>query len=184
MSYDLSTELLDAVQKASDVDKLATDIAEAVAGKEGKEAEEAAGSVFSGFGKAWMETALELGEKHSDQTYEVLKQAAEKTSMLRFPHVAQRFVEIAHLAIQPFREMDIVENNSSRLVYRIGECAIHGAVSTRCGEAVAKSMACRQACLTGLDTLFGKLDIKAGIDMTASMVPDGHCEFVAQAPAG
>ena len=179
LSYDLNVDMLNTIEKEFDVKKLVEKFAQDIAGKGKKEIESVAKRTFGEYGKNFMKRTLELGENYTDQTYEILKAAIKKTGSLKFPHVPQRFIEIAYLSIQPFRELNVVENNQYRFIFRIDNCSIFNALKETCGE-VAKQMPCKHACLTALETLYKDLDLKASVGMDASMAEDGHCQFAAK----
>lgn len=140
----------------------------------------AAKDVFGAYGSRLMQRALELGEEYPDQTYEVLKAAAKKTGRLYFPHVAQRFLEIAYLATQPIATVDIVENNHYRLVNRMGPfCAVYKTIKQACGDDVAATVPCRHACLSALNGLYEALKLDVAVTQEAEMGKDGQCRFAA-----
>jgi len=180
LSYDLNVDILNAIEKEFDVKKLVEKFAKGIAGKGKKEIESVAKRTFGEYGRNFMERTLELGEKYTDQTYEILKTAIEKTGSLKFPHVPQRFIEIAYLSIQPFSELNVVENNQFRFIFRIDKCSIFNALKEACGEKVANHMPCKHACLTASETLYRDLNLKASVGMDASMAEDGYCQFVAK----
>jgi len=55
LSFDLNQEMLTILGQKLDVEKLVSRLAEAVAGKQGREAEEAAKGVLEEYGKEWGE---------------------------------------------------------------------------------------------------------------------------------
>lgn len=180
LSYDLNVDMLNTIEKEFDAKKLVEKFAQEIAGKGKRETESVAKRTFGKYGENFMKRTLELGEKYTDQTYEILKAAIKKTGSLKFPHVPQRFIEIAYLSIQPFRELDIVENNQHRFTFRIDNCSIFKALKEACGEEVANQMPCKHACLTASETLYKDLDLKASVGMDASMAKDGYCQFEAK----
>lgn len=180
LPYDLNVDMLNTIEKEFDVKKMVENFAQTIAGKEKREIESVAKRKFGEYGKNFMKRTLELGEKYTDQTYEILKTAIKKTGRLKFPHVPQRFIEMAYLSIQPFRELNVVETNQHRFIFRINNCSIFNALKETCGEEVANQMPCKHACLTASETLYKALDLKASVSMDASMDEDGYCQFAAK----
>lgn len=180
LPYDLNVDMLNTIEKEFEVKKIVEKFAQDIAGKEKGEIESVAKKTFGKYGEDFMKRTLELSEKYTDQTYEILKAAIKKTGSLRFPHVPQRIIEIAYLSIQPFRELKVVENNQYRFIFRIDNCSIFNALKEECREEVAKQMPCKHVCLTASKTLYKDLDLKAGVGMDASMAEDGYCQFAAR----
>ncbi len=178
LSYDLNVELLNIIEREFDAKKIVEKFAQSVAGK--KEIENVAKEIFGEYGANLMKKTIELGEKYTDKTYENLKEAVKKTGYLKFPHIPQRFIEIAYLAIQPFPELDVVKNDQHRLIFKIDNCAIFNALKEKCGDEVASQMPCKFACLTVSKTLYEDLNLKASVTMDASMIRDGCCRFTAE----
>ena len=180
LSYDLNVDMLSTIEKEFDVRELVEKFAQDIAGKGKGEIESVAKRTFGEYGKSLMKRTLELGEKYTDQTYEILKAAIDKTGSLRFPHVPQRFIEIAYLSTQPFSELDVVENNHFRVIFRIDRCSIFNALKEALGEKVANQMPCKHACLTASETLYKDLGLKVSVGMDANMARDGYCQFAAK----
>lgn len=177
-SYELDEGMLDQLAAEFGHDKVAERYAEALGGGVAG-AEEKAAEVFGDLGQAWMERSLELGERHPDRTYEIIRQAAEETGKYFFPHVPQRFVEIAYLGLLPISEVDVLQNNAKALVHRVEQCAVYGSVQKLCGEEVARTMACRHLCGVGLRTLYEKLRLAVDVEQKATTAAAGHCLFAA-----
>jgi hypothetical protein len=179
LSFDLNQEMLDMLGQRLDIQRPVSKLVEILAGKRGAEAEEAARGIFEDYGREWAGLTLQLGERHSDRTYQVLKEVVDRTGSFGFALIPQRFVEIAYLSTQQIRSLPIVENNNRRLAYEMRDCRIFEAVKERCGEAVANMMACRQACLTLVRSIYESLGLAAAIEMEASLPQDGCCRFAA-----
>jgi hypothetical protein len=122
---------------------------------------------------------MELGEKHTDATYETTKKYIEKTGCMYFPLVPQRFVEIAYLSTQDIFTLPIVQNNGENLTYKLAMCSTFKAVKEHCGEETANALPCKHACLSALETLFKDLDIPITLVMEATMPEDDYCQFSA-----
>lgn len=180
LPYDPNVDMLNTIEKEFGVKKLVEKFAQDIAGKEKREIESVAKRTFGEYGENLMKRTLELGEKYTDQTYEILKAVIKKTDRLKFPLVPQRFIEIAYLSIQPFRELNVAENNQYRFIFRIDNCSIFNALKEACGEEVADQMPCKHACLTASQTVYKDFDLKASVGMDASMAEDGYCQFAAK----
>jgi hypothetical protein len=180
VSYDLNVDMLNTIEKEFDVKKLVEKFAKGIAGKGKREIESVAKRTFGEYGESLMKRTLELGEKYTDQTYEILKEAIKNTGRLKFPHIPQRFIEIAYLSIQPFNELNVVENNQYRFIFRVDNCSIFSALKEACGEEVANQMYCKRACLAASETAYKNLNLKASVSMDASMAKDRYCQFAAK----
>jgi len=180
LSYDLNLEMIDILAREFDVQIPTGKFAEAL--KSGRKPEEVAREVFRSYGETWAKRTLELGEKYTDQTYENLKKAAKRVKTLIFPHVPQRFIEIGYLATQPFETLSVEQNNHYAFIFKVPECATYSALKYKCGEEVAKSLPCKEACLAFNETVYKELNLDANLEMTATLPEDGFCRFVAINP--
>ena len=136
-----------------------------------------AGSFFADFGRRWMERTIDLGERHSDRSYEVLKTAAAKTGSLSFPFIPERFIEIAYLGTQPIYTVPIVENSARALVFKMPFCAYFTVIREEMGEAFAGELRCRDACLTACRTAFQHFGFNVSVAMDATMANGEYCQF-------
>jgi hypothetical protein len=94
----------------------------------------------------------------------------------RFPLMAQRFLEIAHLSAHEPVLLPGNENNPRRLVYGMEDRKMFKALEEECEKEVADMLPCRHACLHACRTLFSDLDYpEVLIDMEASTNKDGYC---------
>lgn len=184
LSFDLDEEMLALLAREFDVGKLANQFAEAIRQQQG--ATKAVGKkIFQDYGENWMKRTIQLGEQYRDRPYEVLKAAAAETGAFTFPHIAQRFIEIAYLGAHGLSELPIVENTPRRLSYRMVECATFKALQDRCGQEIASRLPCQHACLTAGQTVLRHLGIDATVEMTGALTKDGYCQFtiaLAKAP--
>lgn len=179
LSYDLNEAILKAIGDEFSPEKVTLQFAEALARKGKNEIEKVGQEVFGNYGKGWMKRSLELGEKHTDATYETLKKAIAKTGVMYFPMVPQRFVEIAYLSVMSFLTLQVVQNNGQKLAYRLGKCDIYSSLKEKTSAEVANLLPCRHGCLTALETLFHDLNISVKIEMEATMPKEGYCQFAA-----
>ena len=179
LSYDLDEGMLKAIGEEFSPEKVTRQFAEALASKGKNEIEKAGQEVFGNYGKGWMKRSLELGEKHTDATYESLKKVIAKTGVMYFPLVPQRFVEIAYLSVMSFLTLQVVQNNHQKLAYRLAQCDIYNSLKEKTGAEVADLLPCRYGCLAALETLFHDLGIGVKIEMEAAMPREGYCQFAA-----
>jgi len=183
LSFELNPDALRVLQQEFDVQKLADRFAQAIAGKKEGEIEAIGRRVFEEYGREWIRRSVQLGEEYPDRTYEVLMAAIDKTGgYYKFTLVPQRFLEMAYLGTQDIFTLPIVENNALRLIYRMVDCSTFKAIKEKCGDDVANLLTCKHACLTAVETLHRDLDIDAIINMEASMVSDGYCQFAIRKP--
>jgi hypothetical protein len=117
------------------------------------------------------------GEKKSDRTYEVMKQALEKTGEMKFPLLPQRFIEIAYLSTQPFKRLWVTSNSPNVFSYRLKECNIYQAIRQKYGEEVAKKMVCQSACFAMLNEIFLHFGLDTESTLETSMANAGSCQF-------
>ncbi len=180
-SYELHPEMMSRLADEFDVDKAATEFAQATEGKSPDEVDAEGKTFFENYGKNWIRQTIKLGEEFPDRTYEVLKMAIDKTGgHLKFALLPQRFLEIAYLSTQELAVLPIIENNPKRLVYRMANCKTYEKLKEKCGEETANRLPCRHACITACETIHQDLDIDAKVEMTATIPADGHCEFSVQ----
>lgn len=135
------------------------------------------GALFADFGRRWMERTLELGEQHSDRTYDTLKAAAAKTGSLSFPFIPERFIEIAYLSTQPIYTLPIVENGARGLVFRVPFCAYIKMIREELGEEAADRLECRRACLAACRFAFERFGFEVKVGMDAAVPKDEYCQF-------
>ena len=176
-SFDLNEEMIALLRQECNPQKVVTKFADAIAGKKGLEIDDIAKEVFGEYGREWMKKVLQLGEEYPDRTYEVLKEVIDLTGDYSFPHVTQRFIEIAYLGTQQFLHLTVLENYPERLLYQVPDCYVYKLLQEKCGSEAANLMPCKNACLEALDTLRQDLELDVLIDMTASTAKDGYCEF-------
>ena len=118
-------------------------------------------------------------EKYRDRTYEVLLEAAKKTGQLIFPHVAQRYIEIAYLSVHLMPVVQIEVNNSRELSFRVyeEECKIYQSLKNLISQEELKTLPCQHACLTLLQTVFDEMGFDVEITMPEKMPDNGNCFF-------
>jgi hypothetical protein len=176
-SFELDMEMIGLLRKEFDPSIIIEKFASEISGKKAGEIDTIAKKVFGKYGEDWMHKTLRLGEEYPDRTYEMLKEAIDKTGEMKFPLVLQRFIEIAYLSTQQFRVLPIVENWARRLVYRIKDCYTFRSQVERCGQEAANLLPCRYACLAACKTALEGLGLDATVKMEATMVKDGYCQF-------
>jgi len=178
LSFDIDQRILDTISQEFDVKKLVENFAKNIENKERKEIEDIAKKVFREYGKNLMTKAIELGEKYSDRTHEVIKGVAEKTGVGPFPHVSQRFLEIFNMGTQN-SALKVVISTRSQLTHRVGPCVFLNAIREKCGEDVANLLTCKHIDLSALETLYKNLNLPADVRVEASIPSEGYCQFTA-----
>lgn len=178
-SFDLNEDMVNLIREEFNADVVAGKLAEAIKGKAKGEVEKVASALFEELGESWMRRTMQLGEEYSDRTIEVVLESVDRqgNQFMVWPHVPQRFIEIAYLSTQAFLKMPITLNNLEVLEYRIPQCALFNKIKEECGDDVANLMACKNYCLKALETLRRDLEMDAIIDMAKSTAKDGYCEF-------
>lgn len=176
-SYELNREMIALLAAEFDPARAVESFAGALKGAGEGGAGKAAGEVFGDYGRRWAARTVELGEKYTDRTYEILREADGKTGRLAFPHILQRFVEIGYLATQPMEHLRIIINNYYDLVYRVEECSTHGALAAACGAGLAGEAPCRHACTAFAEEVIRLLGMNAEFRAEALRSPEGYCQF-------
>ena len=178
-SFDLNEDMIKLIREEFNADVVASKLAEAIEGKAKGDVEKVAGAMFEELGASWMRKTMQLGEEYSDRTIEVVKESVDRqgNQFMVWPHVPQRFVEIAYLSTQEFLKVPITLNNLEVLEYRIPQCALFNKIKEKSGDEVANLMTCKNYCLTALETLRRDSDLEAVIDMAKATAKDGYCEF-------
>jgi len=178
-SFDLNQDMVDMIRAEFSAEVVADKLAEAIKGKDKADIEKVASALFEDLGRAWMQKTIQLGEEYSDRTIEMVLESVDRqgNQFLLWPHVPQRFVEIAYLSTQKFLKVPIVLNSVDVLAYRIPQCALFAEVKEKCGEEVANLMTCQNYCMTALETLRKDLELDVITEMLASTAKDDFCEF-------
>lgn len=178
-SFELHEDMLSLIEKEFSPQEIAAKLAAAVEGKSSSEIPEIGKRIFDEYGTLWGQRVIDLGESYMDRTYEILREAVDETGSPAFPLIPQRFVEIAYLSTQRISTLPIVENNISRLIFRIENCRTYQAIKDQCGEKTAGLLTCSHGCLNLCKGIMEGLNIE-GIEaeMSAKTPVDGHCQFV------
>ena len=178
-SFDLNADMIAMVQEEFNAVAVCAQLTEAIGDKTGDDAVKAAEEFFTEHGKKWMSKTIQLGEEYSDRTIEVVFETVDRKGeqFMIFPHVHQRFIEIAYLGTQDFMKLPMILNNMTDLAYRVPQCALFNKIKEDLGEECANQMICKSYCLTALDTVRNHIDIDLLIDQTASTATDTYCQF-------
>lgn len=176
-SFELDMTMIGLLRSEFDPAIVVDKFAAATNGKKANEIDSIAQKVFGQYGTDWMRKTLQLGEEYPDRTYEILKEAVDRTGEMKFPLILQRFIEIAYLSTQRFRVLPIVENWQKRLVYAVKDCYVFKLEQEKCDKDVTEQLPCRYACLAACGTALKGLGLDASIDMEALMPKDGRCQF-------
>jgi hypothetical protein len=178
ISFDIDQRILDTILQEFDVNRLIDNFAKNIENKKKEEIEDVAKKVFGEYGRNLMGSAIELGEKYSDKTHEVIEEVAEKTGVGPFPHVCQRFLEIFNMGTQ-HKALTVVVSNTSQLTHSVGPCVFLNAIKEKCGEDVAKLLTCKHIDLSALEALCDNLKLSVDVRMEVSIPNEGYCQFTA-----
>ena len=142
-------------------------------------------SVFEEWGKNLMKKTYELGIKpeYNDHMYDMVKLSAEKTGEIRFPHEAQRFIEIACLSIHLMSVVLIQTAYNKELSFSIveGTCSVHNKLKEALSEEELKALPCKGGCLTIWKTIFKLLKMDdVEVSQTEEMPSVRMCTFLTQ----
>ena len=142
-------------------------------------------SVFEEWGKNLMEKTYELGTKpeYNDHMYDMIKLSAEKTGEIRFPHEAQRFIEITCLSIHLMSVVLIQTAYNKELSFSIveGTCAVHNKLKEALSEEELKSLPCKGGCLKTWKTIFEILKmVDVEVNQTEEIPAHKMCTFLAR----
>ena len=178
-SFDLNENMLRLIREEFNAEGVAAKLAEEIKGKPKGEVEKIGKRIFEEYGQNWMKRTMQLGEEYSDRTVEVVKESVDRqgNQFIIFPHIPQRFVEIAYLSIQQALKIPITLNNARELAYRMPKCTVFKAVKEKCGDEAASLMMCKNGCLKALETIAKDMELYTINEMTASTAKEGYCEF-------
>ena len=178
-SFDLNQDMVDLIRSEFSADIVSSKLAEAIKGKQAGEIENIGSALFEELGESLMRKTIQLGQEYSDRTIEVVMESVDRqgNQFMLFPHLPQRYVEIAYLSTQEFLKVPITLNNLEDLEYRIPQCALFGKIKEKCGDEVANLMTCKNYCLNALETMRKDLKMDLVINMAKSTAKDGYCEF-------
>lgn len=178
-SFDLNEDMIQLIRDEFNAETVVAKLADAIKGKDKKDISKIAKGIFEEYGQNWMRKTIQLGEEYSDRTIEVTLESVDRNGeqFLIFPHVPQRFVEIAYLSTQEFLKLAVVLNNQYEFAYRVPQCLLFRTIKEKCGDEVANMMTCQHACLTALDMLNKHIEMDTVNSMLASTNKDGYCEF-------
>ena len=178
-SFDLNEDMIQLIREEFNAEGIATKLAGAIKGKAQGEVAKIGKKIFEEYGQNWMRKVMQLGEEYPDRTMEVVKESIDRdgNQFLVFPHIPQRYVEIAYLSNQQFLKLPVTLNNQYALAYRVPQCLIFSKIKEKCGDNVAKLMTCQNGCLKALETISKDMELDTIIEMTASTPKQGYCEF-------
>jgi hypothetical protein len=178
-SFDLNEDMVNMLRKEFGADIIAAKFCEAVAGKMPAEIEKVGKKLFEDYGQKWMKRTMQLSDEYPDRTIEMVMESVDRSGkqFLIWPHVPQRYVEIAYLSTQQFLKLPVTLNNAQELAYRVPQCLLFNTVKGKCGADVANMMTCKNACLKALETIAKEMEMELLITMPASTAKDGFCEF-------
>lgn len=142
-------------------------------------------SAFDEWGKNWMKKAFEEGSKpeFNDHLYVMVKQEAEKTGEILFPHEAQRFIELAYLSTHRMSVVNIETSYNKELSFSIMEntCTIYNILSESLTKSEIQELPCKGACNNAIKEIFDLLKMdNVTVTQKHEMPKDGFCTFCAQ----
>jgi hypothetical protein len=178
-SFDLNEDMVQMIRKDFNPEKVVEALAAAIKGKNKSEVQKAAEVFFKEMGEKWMRKTIQLSDEYSDRTIEMVLETVDRQGkqFMIFPHVLQRYVEVAYLATQDFLKVPITLNNMVQLDYRIPKCALYKQIGEKIGEDFARMMTCKDYCLVALATAQKQTGIDVLIDQPAMTAKEGYCEF-------
>jgi len=178
-SFDLNEDMIGMLRKEFNAEKVSTELMDAIAGKPKEEWAKLAEDFFKRHGAIWMNRTIELSDQYSDRTIEMVMESVDRQGrqFLVFPHVLQRYVEIANLSTQDTLKIAITLNNKDELAYRIPKCALHAKIAEKAGPEFAKLMTCKNYCDTALEIAQKKIEIDTLLSMPFETARDKFCEF-------
>ncbi|HEA70422.1 hypothetical protein LCGC14_1268870 [marine sediment metagenome] len=173
-NYNISEELFKSIEDQFGGAKIA-----------GKYIESKDDSIFKDWGRNLMEKVYELGTKpeFNDHLYEMVQMVAEKTGEVKFPHEAQRFIEIACLSIHLMSVVLIQTAYNKELSFSIveGTCTVHNKLKEALSEEDLKALPCKGGCLTTWKTIFNILKMDdVEVSQTQEIPSDKMCTFLAK----
>lgn len=178
-SFDLNEDMVQMIRKEYDPDKVTDALLTSINDKSKAEAKKAAEAFFKDMGEKWMQRSIQLGDEYSDRTIEIILETVDRQGkqFLIFPHVLQRYVEIAYLSVQDFLKVPVTLNNMDELSYRIPKCALYKKIGEKAGEDFAKQMTCQNYCLAALGVVQKHTNVDVLVDQPSSTAKEGFCEF-------
>jgi hypothetical protein len=101
---------------------------------------------------------------------------------VRFPHLPQRFIEIAYLSVHFMGILRIRVNNMSELTFSVNEkdCGIYRHLKEGLPEEELKQLPCKDSCLTAVNRIFELVKMEGvTVSQTEKMPEVGVCTFCA-----
>jgi hypothetical protein len=129
-------------------------------------------------GRILGQRTMELGEQYQDRIYQVIREVASQTGMGPFPHVVQRFLEVAYLSLLPIKQLRIVQTWAPLLTYAVVDsCAVFDSLKSKLGEEKTREMPCKALCLSLVKSLLDAFELDTQVRTDALMTKDGRCQF-------
>jgi ferredoxin len=178
-SFDLNEDMVQMIRKDFNPDKVVNALSEVIKGKSKAEAQKTGETFFKDMGEKWMRRTIQMGDEYYDRTIEMIMETVDRQGklFLIFPHVLQRYVEIAYLATQDFLKVPITLNNANELSYRIPKCALYRKIEEKVSGDYAKLMTCKDYCQSALAVAQKQINVDMLIDQPATTAKEGFCEF-------
>lgn len=172
--FDLAEEMVSELEQDFGPDALGKEMANSF---DGEPDAATATQFFEDFGRRWMARSIELGEQYPDRTWEMLQETAKEIPEMRFPFLAERYIEIAYLCTQPIYMVPIVANGAPGLVFKMPFCGYFKTIQESQGEEFANQLYCKGTCLKACEMAFNHFDQDVKVSMDTTMPADGVCQF-------
>ena len=178
-SFDLNETMIDMLRKEFGTQGVVASFAKAVGGKSLREVEKIGKEFFEDYGQRWIKRTVQLSDEYPDRTIEMVLETVDRSGkqFMIWPHLPQRYIEVAYLSTQQFLKLPIITNSAAELSYRVPQCLLFNTIKEKCGAEVANLMTCKAACLKALDSIDKSMELDTIISMNAATAKDGFCEF-------
>ncbi|MFX0133698.1 MAG: hypothetical protein ACFFDN_08645, partial [Candidatus Hodarchaeota archaeon] len=154
--YYIEDEILDTLRNEFSVDILVENLIE-----------ESESNYAINWSKNLIKKTIELNEDLKDRTGKILTEVSKKTGHI-FPHIPQRYLEIAYLAIRPKDKWGITSSTLNEFNHTIVNCNIFNKLR-KANENIANKLICKNLCLNLIETLYKELGLKIELNMTKNM---------------
>ncbi|NVM04452.1 MAG: hypothetical protein HWN67_19165 [Candidatus Helarchaeota archaeon] len=162
--YYIEDEILDSLRNEFSVDILVENLIE-----------ESESNYAVNWGKNLIKKTIKLNKDIKDRTGKILAEVSKKTSH-NFPHIPQRYLEIAYLAIRPKDKWGITSSTLHNFNHTIVNCNIFNKLR-KVNENIANKLVCKDLCLNLIETLYKELGLNIELNMTNNIPENKKCIF-------
>ena len=138
--YYIEEEILDSLRNEFSVDILVENLIE-----------EPEPNYAGNWGTNLIKKTIELSKNPRDRTGQIIEEVSKKTGHI-FPHLPQRYLEIAYLVIRPRDKWGITSSTLYNFNHTIINCDIYNKL-VKTNENIAKKLICKNLCLNLISTL-------------------------------